>query len=136
MAFHVYDVPLPAKASTNYIAGTVVGIDSIAANNLPVPVVGAPAGLVPLGVIVENTDYTLGQTPVVRQIGMIDCIAAGAIDPSTQPLLTWDASGHVTPVGSTSSTLYPVIGIAQEKCTTAGDLVRVLVAPQTYTTHA
>jgi len=123
------DIPLPAKANTDYIAGTVVCVDSIdTGSNLPVPAVAASVTKVPIGIIRENTDHLLGQKPTVRMGGIQDAIAGAAIDPSVENRLTFDTSGYVIPMPATTGD-YPIVGLAVEKCTTSGDLVRVLVNP-------
>jgi hypothetical protein len=94
-----------------------------------VPGVAAPAGLLPIGIVVDNTDYTdLGQNVNVRLIGIHDAIAGAAITPSNQDSLTWDSEGRVIPIPATTG-FYPCVGIAQEGCTTVGDRVSVLVHP-------
>lgn len=122
------DIPFYGATGVNYLAGTVVCTGSIGTNNRPVPIVATTVSLIPLGVIVENTDNTLRQNPTVRMGGSIDAIAGAAIDPSVEPRLTFDTSGRVIPMPASTGD-YPIVGYALEKVTTLGDLVEILVAP-------
>lgn len=127
------DIPFQSGGSS-FTANLVVVPASLDSSYRIIPGVAAPTATIPpLGVVVDNTDSTLGQLPIVRVGGVIDCVAGAAIDPHVQPQLTWDSSGRVIPVGSSTGTTYPTIGTALEGCTTLGDKVSVLVSPGSYT---
>ena len=125
------------SGGSSFSGNLVVVPASVDSSKRIIPGVASPSGYIaPLGVVVDNTDATLGQNPVVRIMGTIDCVAGAAITTATQNNLTWDSAGRVIPIGSTSGTAYPVIGQALEDVTTLGDKVLVRINPGVITTHA
>lgn len=87
------------------------------------------SGGAPLGIIVQNTDYTMAQNPVVRVGGTIDAVIGAAVNPVVERRLTFNAAGQVIPFPTGTPGIYPQVGLANEAGSTAGDLIEIQILP-------